>query len=224
MNLAEEYILSQKYDDHFLIVADEQTDGRGRKGNQWLSPKGGLYFNIGLKHISQKSSFTLYIGVSILNALNYMSNSVDFKIKWPNDIYLKDYKVGGLICSQYTKNCFTSIGIGINTNSEINYANMSYKVNSIKNILDITTSNEVYLNTIINFILERINDFEVYGYNLIKDTYFSHDYLKEKYIKIISGENIYNGKYNGIGEDGSLQLINNQIHLINIHSGTVEIL
>ena len=213
MTLAEEYINSKKYSEPFLIVADEQTQGRGRKGNEWNSTLGGLWFNLVLDHISTQRSFTLFIGYCITKALNELNACNLFKLKWPNDIYLNSVKVCGIICSQYEQFHKTSIGIGIDTNNYSEYL-------SIKQILNKNIENQLYLDVIINNILSQLNNFEEKGIDFFINYYKNHDFLNEKEITVISGNENFFGDYVGINPDGAL-LININGDIKAIYSGTL---
>ncbi|MCL2064563.1 MAG: biotin--[acetyl-CoA-carboxylase] ligase [Candidatus Cloacimonetes bacterium] len=219
-DLAEKYIISQKYEEHFLIIAENQTQGKGRKGNDWLSPQGGLWFSLVLNHISQKKAFTLFIGFCVLNALNELCTD-QFKIKWPNDIYLQDKKVCGIICSQHSQYNKTNIGIGINTNiKNIPDTFPSYS-GSIMNLLDIEIDNKIYLSKILENIFQSLPYFEKQGINQFFDEYKKFDYLIDKKIKIISDSEQHEGVYKGIDKDGSLLLIDFEGNVKTIYSGSV---
>ena len=220
MNLAERYIKEQKYDDHFLIIADEQTNARGRKENKWLSDIGCLWFNLVLSHISRQKSFTSFIGVCILKTLLELTDNHSFKIKWPNDIYLFDKKIGGLICTQFTKYKKTSIGIGINTNNE---KPLLETADSIRNTLTKNINNYIYLHKIIHSVFDNLSIFEESGITIFSDIIKEHDYLHKKQIKVITGNNTYQGQYIGLNNDGELLLLDNQNIVNTIYSGSVTI-
>jgi len=216
--LAEKYILQNKYDDHFVILAESQESGRGRKDNFWHSPKGGLYINIVLNHLSTQKSFTLYIGYCILKTLHTLTQTDIFRIKWPNDIYLYDKKICGLICSQYTQHHRTSIGIGINTNS---HTQASYGVHSIADILNIHLENCIYLDNIVSAVLNGLETFEQTGLPFFYDYYTQHDFLKNKYISVDIGSQIHTGYYQCINPDGALILKTNDNEILTIYSGSI---
>ena len=224
-DLSEKYILEKKYNDHFLIIAESQSQGKGRKGNDWLSPVGGLWFNLVLKFVSEQKSFTLFAGYCVLKSLIelfeiYFKSSIisDFKIKWPNDIYLFEKKICGLICSQYFQFGMTNIGIGINTNIR-NMPELKY--DSILNLLNKEIDNKIYLTKIINKIFENLPIYEAKGLSLFNDYYKEHDFLKNKQIKIISGIHAYDGLYQGIDTDGALLLKEKDETIRTIYSGSV---
>lgn len=218
MLLADEYIKSHKYADHFIIIADVQTSARGRKGNDWSSEEGGLWCSLVLNHISLHQSFTLYIGLCILKSLIEITKKYSFKIKWPNDIYLMDDKVCGLICSQYQKYHKTSIGIGINTN---NSKPLIENANSINNILNVYIDNQILLGVLIKNIFFDLHLFEAQGLSILLDYYQKYDFLLDKRIKVISGNDAHTGKYLGINNMGELVLRNDKDIEQRIGAGTV---
>ena len=219
-SLAENYIKNQKYNDHFLIIADEQINGVGRNENLWTSPKGGLWFSLVLNHLSLQKSLTLFIGYCVLKSLNELTNSQLFQTKWPNDIYLYNKKIAGIICSQYPQFNMTSINIGINTNCS--NKELPETANSIKSALNITIDNELYLNTIISNIMSNLSQYESMGLPLFKDYYEKHDFLKNKYINIISGDKVHKGHYIDINNDGALLLKNDNDQIETVYAGSVS--
>ena len=256
--LAEHYITNRIHKNNFVIVADCQTEGVGRKGNIWLSPKGGLWFSIGLQHISTQKCFPLYIGFCVLKAINdiieenlpdYNQINIAAFLKWPNDIFLLNKKICGLICSQHSKFGMTNIGIGINTNlpphlcGQLSFpphlcgqpslpphlwggnkgGDISNNIPSILNLLNLNIDNSVYLSTILNNILQQLPDFEHLGLFLFEDYYKKHDYLSNKYINIISGNEEYQGLYKGCDKDGALLLQEKNSNIKTVFSGSVNI-
>jgi BirA family biotin operon repressor/biotin-[acetyl-CoA-carboxylase] ligase len=100
-----------------VLVADEQTAGRGRRGATWISPKAeNLAFSILLKPNAPKvlwHRLSLVTGLAVAEALeNYVPLA---EIKWPNDIKVGGKKIAGILV-EAGKN-FVIIGIGININS-----------------------------------------------------------------------------------------------------------
>lgn len=105
-----------------VAIADQQTAGRGQWGRQWQSPLGGLYLSIALNmDISAANTphLTLFSAVGIANALR--SHHIPLLLKWPNDLILQGYKLGGIKSEtrlQQGQIKQAIIGVGINwTNS-----------------------------------------------------------------------------------------------------------
>src|SRR5688572_11154517 len=76
-----------------LVIAAEQTAGRGRGGNRWWSTPGGLMFSLVLQgsepatNAAHWSGYSLATGLAICEALSFVSASTDLTVKWPNDVY-----------------------------------------------------------------------------------------------------------------------------------------
>jgi BirA family biotin operon repressor/biotin-[acetyl-CoA-carboxylase] ligase len=104
-----------------LVVADEQTTGRGRAGRHWYTPRGtGLAFSIvvylTLKDSGSVSRMTALGALAVCDTLKNRYH-LPAKIKWPNDILLDEKKVAGvLVEAQWTGDRLSSLilGIGIN--------------------------------------------------------------------------------------------------------------
>lgn len=103
-----------------LVIAEIQTRGRGRLGRTWFSPQGGLWFSLLLRPQNppiMPAHITFVSGLSIAQAVAKLGISVH--LKWPNDIYLDEKKIGGILSE--TKSTGPSfeyliIGIGLNVN------------------------------------------------------------------------------------------------------------
>lgn len=107
-----------------LVVTSNQTAGRGQRGNQWEAETGkNLTFSLILKpaYLTPNEQFYLNMAVSlgIYEFLNGFFSAEDIKIKWPNDIYYKDKKMGGVLIENVLKKSVIEsavIGIGLNVN------------------------------------------------------------------------------------------------------------
>ena len=103
-----------------IFIADTQTNGRGRFGREWISPKGeGIWMSLLLKpYISpeQAPQITLLAGLALCRALKNGA-----RIKYPNDIIINNRKVGGILTELGIKNNrvnYIVCGIGINVNTK----------------------------------------------------------------------------------------------------------
>lgn len=108
----------QRYKDA-IIIAKQQTHGRGRHGRQWISPSGNLYMSMIVKDLLADllSEYALLWGIvlhEVISDLILAHHKV--QCKWPNDILINDKKIGGILIERYNKNKDTAmiVGIGIN--------------------------------------------------------------------------------------------------------------
>jgi len=111
-----------------LVVANEQTAGRGRGNHNFYSPRGGLYMSVIMtpEHLSYKSSdqITTFIGNSVCNAISSISN-LNPRLKPINDLFIGNKKICGILTEAGTE--FETgllqwivVGIGINFSTDIN--------------------------------------------------------------------------------------------------------
>jgi BirA family biotin operon repressor/biotin-[acetyl-CoA-carboxylase] ligase len=99
--------------DPVLLVAEQQTAGRGRLGRTWHSgASGSLTFSLGLPLAPENwSGLSLAVGVSVARSLHR-----GLRLKWPNDIWLEDRKLAGILIetASFGASRLAVIGIGIN--------------------------------------------------------------------------------------------------------------
>jgi len=104
-----------------VILADEQTHGRGRGDHTWLSPPGlGLYLSVLLRpprRLLQYALFGLLGGIAATRAIRSVTD-LDPRLKWPNDVLIRGRKVGGILAEAYPGpregDAAVVLGIGIN--------------------------------------------------------------------------------------------------------------
>jgi BirA family biotin operon repressor/biotin-[acetyl-CoA-carboxylase] ligase len=108
-----------------VIIADGQTQGKGRLGRTWLSPKGkNLYMSIILRPeipLRDATVLTLMSAVACASAIKRLF-PIPVSIKWPNDIMASDKKLGGILTeikADIDRILYAVIGIGINVNFDI---------------------------------------------------------------------------------------------------------
>lgn len=111
-----EYILKNGYKESLCILTDYQTQGIGSRGNTWNGRKGNLFFSFVIKNDFLPNDLPLQstsIYVSFL--LNKVLKDLDSKIwlKWPNDFYIDDKKIGGTITSVSKDLIYCGIGLNL---------------------------------------------------------------------------------------------------------------
>ena len=105
-----------------VVIAEEQTHGRGRVGRIWLSPRGGLWFSLILRpNIAPEEApkITLIFGAGVAKTLRRLYH-IDASIKWPNDVLIQEKKVCGILTeveAELDVLNFLVVGVGINANN-----------------------------------------------------------------------------------------------------------
>jgi BirA family transcriptional regulator, biotin operon repressor / biotin---[acetyl-CoA-carboxylase] ligase len=107
-----------------VVVAGEQTGGRGSRGRGWQSPPGGLWLSALFRpRVSAGVEFFgLRIGLAVADAVEALGPGVPVHIKWPNDLMVGDRKLGGILCEarwQGDSLAWVVAGVGINVANSI---------------------------------------------------------------------------------------------------------
>lgn len=117
-----DYLSKNEPPEGFTVLADNQTAGKGQFGSSWESmPKQNLLFSIYLKpHFIQPDNQFLLARISALAVWDALHSEMpDVSIKWPNDVYIGDQKVCGILISnslQGGRIQHAIVGIGLNVN------------------------------------------------------------------------------------------------------------
>src|SRR5262245_20640762 len=107
-----------------LVLAERQTAGRGRGANRWCSADGALTFSLVLEARRDRlppdrwPQVALVAGVAVCEALEGLAPRAELRVKWPNDVYLADGKVCGILCESIPgMSDRIVVGIGVNVNN-----------------------------------------------------------------------------------------------------------
>ncbi|MFA5552238.1 MAG: biotin--[acetyl-CoA-carboxylase] ligase [Trueperaceae bacterium] len=108
--------LQQGADVHGVVIrATEQLAGRGRRANGWESAVGGSYQSLALEDRWQGAlrspSITLLLAVELAEELR--GAGADVRVKWPNDLYLGEGKLGGILCEYLRGHLVAGVGINV---------------------------------------------------------------------------------------------------------------
>ncbi len=99
-----------------MVVAERQSGGIGSRGNAWENVKEGLYFSFALQIGSLPQdlpleSISIYMGFVFKEVLQ--ENGSQIWLKWPNDLYIDEQKVGGILCSKLGEVILCGIGLNL---------------------------------------------------------------------------------------------------------------
>ncbi len=208
-----------------VVIADEQTSGRGRLNRKWLSPKHNLYMSVIFRPVlGHLPKLIMVSSLAVAKAIKTVSG-IEARIKWPNDILIDNKKVCGILVeNQICRNNvdFSVIGIGLNidlnplTFHEIATTATSLKQKSGAKI----TRSEVALAILSELEKQYLN---LEAGNLIYHEWRNSIETIGKKIKVISGQDILSGIAESVTEDGNLILRGDDGKLCEITSGDVTI-
>lgn len=203
------YLRNNIYAEDTLIIAKKQTKGKGRTGKSFYSPKGGIYFSLSLHNVDS-SLLTLKVAVAINRVLNKLYN-INTSIKWVNDIFYNNLKLGGILVEQV--NDFYIVGIGININNNIN------KIKDIATSIKINNfDSDLFILSIVHELYSIIDNKE----NILEE-YKNKMFLLNKEISFKYDNQLLSGIIKNINEEGNLIVNVNDKEII-LNNGEVSIL
>lgn len=193
-----------------LVIAKQQTKGKGRYNKSFASPLGGIYMSYRIKKKLPIPQLIMTTALAVVMTLK--DENIHAQIKWLNDIYIKDKKVAGILCES-TQN-FYIIGIGLNVyNTLPSYLSQSTTLKKhTDKILD--------LNSLISSIINHFNELLYQDPNSTLNLYKENNLLlKKSFItksKTLQGIDIL--------KDGSLVVKDeeNNITLLDFNTTSIE--
>mgnify|MGYP001159828998 FL=1 len=203
--------------DNFLIITNNQTEGKGQGSSSWESePKKNLTLSIykDLKKNKLKNPFiiNLIISISIIETLKKY-NLPNLKIKWPNDILSASKKISGILIENFFQREFlisSIIGIGLNVNQ------ISFK--KAKNAISIASikKKKIDLTEVLNILTKKISlkfhEIDNLKINDLINEYESLLFKKDKFSKFNINNKIIDGRILGVNQSGKLKVkIGNEI-------------
>ncbi|MCK5730768.1 MAG: biotin--[acetyl-CoA-carboxylase] ligase [Draconibacterium sp.] len=212
-NYANQLILSEAADEGTVILTQFQKKGKGQLGNSWESEAGkNILATVILfpRFLNAGKQFLISKIVS-LSLVEFLKNETDdVSIKWPNDIYVGNKKIAGILIENSIKGntLFSSLlGIGLNLN-QTKFLSDAPNPISLKQL----TGKEYVVETVASEISESIlkwyKKIKTGGFNNIDSEYFSHLFRNGEWAKYSKDGNVFEARIIGVGKFGQLQLEN----------------
>jgi len=197
------------------VVADEQTAGRGTKGRSWHSPRGkGLYVSVILRPESGDIPLLpLAAGLAAREAVE-RSNGLAARLRWPNDILWDEKKLGGILCeSGFLGNRpeYVILGVGLNVDHELDDFPEDIRASAVSVFMAIRRP--IDRERLFGLLLAEIGRWRnVFsgppgGDEIVAEFERHSIFRKGDSVTIVSGEERLRGAYQGIGRDGTLELL-----------------
>jgi len=143
-----------------IILAESQTQGKGREGRTWVSrPAMNLYFTLLLSARSAEEAFAVNMSVPIAIIKSCEHYDVKPMIKWPNDVWFENKKLSGmLINSDWMDSVFSlAVGVGINVNEDFEpTGELGTSVTSLSMIKQVPIQREDFLAHFCNHLEELL--------------------------------------------------------------------
>lgn len=193
--------LNQHYlsEDFLAIYTFNQTKGRGQYGNSWENlPEENLAYSFALKTKNINVSDTCFNFYTAILVRDFIANltKTEVKIKWPNDLILKNKKICGMLFEK-NKNYFV-VGIGINILQE-NFKNLP-KAGSVLSQTGLSFELKAFTESLHQYLFEHLVQKEIP--NNILELYHLHLYRKNEVSVFEKNEVRQNGIIQNVDENG----------------------
>ena len=193
--------LNQHYlsEDFLAVYTFNQTKGRGQYGNSWENlPEENLAYSFALKTKNINVSDTCFNFYTAILVRDFIANltKTEVKIKWPNDLILKNKKICGMLFEK-NKNYFV-VGIGINILQE-NFKNLP-KAGSILSQTGLSFELKAFTESLHQYLFEHLVQKEIP--NDVLELYHLHLYRKNQVSVFEKNEVRQNGIIKNVDENG----------------------
>ncbi|HSH24173.1 MAG TPA: biotin--[acetyl-CoA-carboxylase] ligase [Massilibacterium sp.] len=212
-----------------IVVAEEQTKGRGRMNRPWDSKKtGGIYFSLILKPkiaIQEAPQLTLLSAVGIVRGIKRVTG-LNCQIKWPNDVLINGKKLVGILTelqAEADQIHSVIIGIGINVNQKSFPKELENIATSLYQQMNKKVERTALLQAILLELEELYEDYLEHGFAVVKMLWETYAVSIGKKIKAHTLHGTIEGIAKGITDAGVLLLEDESGKVHQIYSADIEI-
>ena len=197
-------------------IAELQHAGRGRLGRRWIAPFGaGIAMSLGWTCsdvVRTLPALSLGVGVAVARALT-RAGAQGISLKWPNDIWFKDRKLGGVLIElrgEAGGPAHVVIGVGVNVSlpeearREIQASGVAAA--AVTDACKQVPSRNLVAGAILDELLSMLLQYERFGFAAFRDAWTVLDGLNGRPVKVAVGETAALGIARGVDSDGALLL------------------
>jgi BirA family biotin operon repressor/biotin-[acetyl-CoA-carboxylase] ligase len=211
-----------------VVLAEEQTAGRGRAGRKWHSERAaGIYVTLLLRPKLapvQAPLLTMMAGLSAHAAVQAVTG-LGVDLKWPNDLLIHGKKVGGILTEMHAEPGqirFVIVGIGLNVNQEKFPGELANTATSLRVETDKPQSRMELLVRLLREFEGDYNRFVHEGVASVVARFESiSSYAKGKRVRVTNGTETYAGTTAGLGPEGLLQVQRDDGRMMTVIAGDV---
>ncbi len=211
-----------------LVVAEEQTRGRGRLDRQWFSPRGGIWFSILLRPDLSPQQAPLLTLLTSLAGVKGIKNATGYSlyIKWPNDLFWQGKKAAGILTeinAEMDRINFVVVGVGINVNIRHDHfpEDISSEAISLMEEGGESVSRPKLLATFLNEMEKMYDQAQLEGFKELIGEWKKYSTTLGKRVEVKTPRGIIKGKAVDINEEGALMVEKEGGGVIHLLSGDV---
>jgi len=181
-------------------LSELQHAGRGRRGRRWIAPFGaGVALSVAWTFsdgAGALAALSLGVGVAVARALE-RAGARGVTLKWPNDIWLRDRKLGGVLIelrAEASGPAHVVIGVG------------GVRVAAVADACAAVPSRNLVAGAILDELLSMLGQFEREGFAAFRDAWTALDALSGRPARVLLGRTVILGTSRGVDEEGALLL------------------
>ncbi|MBV6823980.1 bifunctional biotin--[acetyl-CoA-carboxylase] ligase/biotin operon repressor BirA [Pseudomonas sp. PD9R] len=195
----------------FLVLAERQTAGRGRRGRKWVSPFAeNIYYSLVLRidgGMRQLEGLSLVVGLAVMQALREQGVP-EVGLKWPNDVLVGQKKIAGILLELVgdpADVCHVVLGVGINVNMQ-----MTEEVDQQWTSMRLESGKMFDRNQLVAELGVMLQKYlarhQVGGFSAVQSEWEQNHLWQGRAVSLIAGVNRIDGEVLGIDSQGALRL------------------
>lgn len=195
----------------FIVLAERQTAGRGRRGRTWISPFAeNLYYSLVLRiegGMRQLEGLSLVVGLAVMRTLHAYGVS-GAGLKWPNDVLVNNQKIAGILLELVgdpADVCHVVMGVGINVNMQSS-TEVDQQWTSIRREAGVAVDRNQLVALLNQNLQADLVRHRQSGFSVFQDEWERAHLWQGRAVSLIAGSNQVDGVVRGIDRQGALRL------------------
>ena len=195
----------------FLVLAEQQTAGRGRRGRKWVSPFAqNVYYSLVLRiegGLRQLEGLSLVVGLAVMRSLRQLGVQ-GAALKWPNDVLVGNKKIAGILLELVgdpADICHVVLGVGVNVNMQT-AEDVDQQWTSVR----LETGSAIDRNHLVAQLGVQLQSYlgrhKAGGFAALQDEWEQNHLWQGRAVSLIAGSNQIDGDVLGVDHQGALRL------------------
>lgn len=197
-----------------FVWALRQTEGRGRRGREWVSQEGNLFTSVLLNPdcpLAQIPQLSFVSAIAALDSLKpLLPEAASLQCKWPNDLLLSQKKLGGILLESFETveedECKRWVVIGLGINIDSCPGDTDIPATFLKNAGVELVSAKIVLSRFIHHFIDWYGVWENKGFAAVREHWLKHCVGLGEEIRVQLPEEVLHGRFDSLDEAGNLHL------------------
>ena len=198
--------------DRMVVLARQQTGGRGRISRSWASPPGNLYSSVILRPpvpAARAAELTFIAALAVHDALSAQSSRLTPTLKWPNDVLVNQRKIAGILLECDTvadgRLAWVCMGVGINVVSHP--ANTASMATDLTEALGAPGDLQAVLTAYLTGLDHWCGTWLADGFTAVRAAWLDRAHPPGTVVHVRTGETPFTGRFETIDEHGTLVVV-----------------